>query len=134
MLNLDLIPSDVMDNLLNRKLSEEQIANLTPTEALNEYLAWEGIQGYTDSIVEVLDGLRDAEIKEERSLIRLCPSEDGTFFATKWNPATEEYEQISPVQAVQELAMDGTHVQIAANDLHDKYAHWECVSSEMERV
>lgn len=67
-------------------------------------------------------------------LIRLAPSEDGTFAATRLDVDREEYVQITAAEAVKLLAQPGTIVEVAVNDLTDPHSHWESTPAEMERI
>lgn len=62
-LNLDRIPTDVLDDLLERVDDDrDKIAQMSVREAFNEWLVWNGIIGYTRKIISALDNLRAAEI------------------------------------------------------------------------
>lgn len=69
-----------------------------------------------------------------RLLIRLCPSEDGTFKATKWDGKLQEYVEISPQQAVLELASENSKVEVAVNDPLHASSHYESDHSPMRRI
>lgn len=66
-------------------------------------------------------------------LIRICPANNGTFAATRWNSKTEDYEPCSPMLAVQILAQHGAHVEVAVNDPYDPHSNYECRAS-MKRI
>lgn len=70
MISPDLLPDEVV-NSIGRRLGwddnadfqryYERIAQMSVTEALNKYLEWHGIIGFTEMIIEALDSLRAAE-------------------------------------------------------------------------
>lgn len=47
----------------SKEACDAHIATMSPEEFLDAYLMWNGIIGYTDSIVSVLDAARKAESK-----------------------------------------------------------------------
>jgi hypothetical protein len=47
---------DVVEAIKKRTcLTDDEISNLTPKEALRHYLEWEGILGYTSAIVSIFE-------------------------------------------------------------------------------
>lgn len=64
MLDLNKIPAPILKVLRNEcDYTDDQIADWNPVTALDAWLEWEGIIGYTDIIVRHLDALRKAEVK-----------------------------------------------------------------------
>jgi hypothetical protein len=73
-LDVNYIPDQVLTFILNNKglddgdeESYSKVEGLTVREAFNSYLEWRGFFGYTDSIIEALDGLREAEKQQSLS-------------------------------------------------------------------
>jgi len=67
------------------------------------------------------------------SVIRLCPQGDGTCRFSAWNYENEDYVEITPFAALKLLAKNGTFVEVAVNDPHDKLSHWES-KAKMEKI
>ncbi|MFA5037202.1 MAG: hypothetical protein WC479_08515 [Candidatus Izemoplasmatales bacterium] len=63
MIDISQVPVGVLETINNATEGGREIENMTPKEALNLYLKWHGIIGYTDQIVDALDSLRAAEVK-----------------------------------------------------------------------
>lgn len=51
---------DVSDNLRTKEEVDEMISWMYPTEILEHYLEWEGIIGYTATLVRAVDTFRAA--------------------------------------------------------------------------
>jgi hypothetical protein len=75
MIDIDSLPDEVLTNILQRNGlddSEDEEAikalfkNMTVYQAMDAYLCWNGIHGYTGSIIKALDGIRDAEVKKKK--------------------------------------------------------------------
>jgi hypothetical protein len=64
-LKLDQIPPSVLDDLREAEFSDTKIARMSPREALDEYLQYNGIIGFTGMIINALDGLRAAAIEKD---------------------------------------------------------------------
>ena len=64
MLDLNKIPKPILKVLRNEcDYTDDQIADWSAVTALDAWLEWEGIIGYTDIIVGHLDALRASEVK-----------------------------------------------------------------------
>jgi hypothetical protein len=62
-LDTNKIPPAILKVFRNQcDYTEDQIAEWNAVTALDAWLEWEGIIGYTDIIVRHLDALRNAEI------------------------------------------------------------------------
>lgn len=73
MLNTDLLPEHILDDILQNMGVEDaepgveydkavaELRTLSPAEALDKWLNWNGIIGYTSQIIEALDELRKVE-------------------------------------------------------------------------
>jgi hypothetical protein len=65
MIDVDSIPdqvlTDIAENLGIEDGPYDAIAELSATEALDRFLIWNGIQGYTGIILEAVEGLQVAE-------------------------------------------------------------------------
>lgn len=75
-MDISRIPTYILSNLHERGHTDEQIATMTPEEALDEFLNWEGIIGYTGRIVGALDALRAAETKKSSAFKRFLLMEE----------------------------------------------------------
>lgn len=72
MLDLNKIPSPILADLRDSQgvdatseAIDPQLASLSPREALNMYLDYHGIIGYTDTILRAISAFGDAEVKPE---------------------------------------------------------------------
>ncbi len=64
MLDIDKIPAPMLKVFRNEcDYTDDEIASWNAVTALDNWLEWEGIIGYTDIIVRHLDALRRAEDK-----------------------------------------------------------------------
>ncbi len=71
------LPSDVMrdacrnmgidpdENDENWKKASKLISSMTAYEVFDRYLRWNGMIGFTDSIIEAMDGIEDAACDQE---------------------------------------------------------------------
>jgi hypothetical protein len=71
MINVSKLPKSVMLNLRELDHDDEAISNMTTQQVLDEYLSWEGLSGWADTIVCVYTAITAAEIKDE-----LCPIQE----------------------------------------------------------
>lgn len=62
MLDISSIPDQVLSDIMENRDTEREsdLVNYSPMEALNYYLQWNGIIGYTGQILEAIDGLECA--------------------------------------------------------------------------
>ena len=61
MMDLKVLPSHITEDLIKRGNSKEDIAKMSPEEAFNEYCNWHGLQGWGESLWEIVQELKDAE-------------------------------------------------------------------------
>jgi hypothetical protein len=61
MLDLDKINKNVLKDL-REDLTDEQIVDMSPKQALDEFLSWHGIFNYTNLIWDTVQNLKDAEL------------------------------------------------------------------------
>lgn len=73
------------------------------------------------------------DVRHLTQTVRLCPSEDGTFRATHWDEASQDYIQCNPELAIALMSQAGAYVEVAVNDSSDKYSHFEC-KGQMEKI
>tara|TARA_R110002020_G_scaffold147185_2_gene322329 strand:+ start:1272 stop:1463 length:192 start_codon:yes stop_codon:yes gene_type:complete len=57
----DLIPENILEDLINRGLTREDIENSTPQKLFDEYLAWNGFIGWAGTFADAIDDLRSAQ-------------------------------------------------------------------------
>lgn len=60
--NLDIEDDESLDIL------QEKLKHMSVREAFEAYLTWHGIIGYTEILIETLDNIRAAEIKDKTHL------------------------------------------------------------------
>lgn len=72
MLDIDNLDDNVRENILSNLGCESEknfsrgcniIASMSPTEALDKFLTWNGIIGYTHLIIKAYENLKASEIK-----------------------------------------------------------------------
>lgn len=74
MLKPDYIPDDVLTDLLDAKSLPDSekgyavIAKMSPSEAFNAWLNYNGFIGWSQKIMLALDGLREAEEEAQEQL------------------------------------------------------------------
>ncbi len=61
MIDLKVLPKHITEDLIKRGHSKETIAKMSPEEVFNEYCNWHGLQGWGESLWEVIHELKDAE-------------------------------------------------------------------------
>jgi len=61
MMDLKVLPRHITEDLVKRGHSEEDVAKMYPQELFDEYCNWHGLQGWGDSLWEVIHELKDAE-------------------------------------------------------------------------
>jgi hypothetical protein len=70
--------SDIMENLDTEDPGD--VAGLSAGEAIDRFLTWNGIQGFTGMILEGVDGIRAADtIQEIRELVYSIDDVDAAF-------------------------------------------------------
>jgi len=62
---------DTHNTLIARGIEASYIPDMTAIQILDEYLKWNGIIGYTDAIVRVLDNARIVENERKQSVDRI---------------------------------------------------------------
>jgi hypothetical protein len=60
-LNVFKIPGWILRDLRERDLSDEQIVALTPREAFREYCEWNGLIGWSETLLDAASALDEAE-------------------------------------------------------------------------
>ena len=60
-MNIKKIPEHIYRDLKSRELSDEDIEHCTPEQLFHDYCEWNGLRGWSDSLVTALDKLRDAD-------------------------------------------------------------------------
>ena len=63
MIDIKKVPVYILKDISEAKEDCVEIENLSPKEAFNLYLVWNGFIGFTDQIIDALDSLRAAEVK-----------------------------------------------------------------------
>ena len=68
MIDVDQLPDEVVNAILRNRGFEpdseeghKMIARLSPREAMDYYLRWKGIIGFTSGIIEAWDAIKSAE-------------------------------------------------------------------------
>lgn len=56
----EILTDDVMNSLLSRGWSEEEIAKLSPEEAFDEYCEWHGLRGWGQTLRRALSNIQSA--------------------------------------------------------------------------
>lgn len=62
MLDINQIPSNIVQDLISRGHDHESITQMTPAEAFDEYCSWHGLIGWGYTLREAIKALDDAEI------------------------------------------------------------------------
>jgi len=60
-MNINKIPDYILDDLRSRGLTDRIISKQTPEFLFEEYCNWQGLIGWSDSLITVLDDLREAD-------------------------------------------------------------------------
>jgi hypothetical protein len=63
MLDISVLNSDVIGDLICRGHSKEQIHEMTPDEAFDEYCEWQGLIRWGTHLRAVMKQLADAEVE-----------------------------------------------------------------------
>jgi hypothetical protein len=70
--------NDIMENLGTE--DETEVGKLSAGEAIDRFLIWNGIMGYTGMITEAIDSIRAADsIQEIREMVTQVTDIDATF-------------------------------------------------------
>jgi hypothetical protein len=68
MIDVNKLPEDVQSDLFDEAGGDynvETAKHWSVREMFEKWLGWHGIIGYTDQIMEALDGIRAAEVKDD---------------------------------------------------------------------
>jgi hypothetical protein len=65
MIDIEMIPSHVMDDLQERGLSVELIRRSSPEFLFSEYCNWHGLIGWGAKLMAVSDALRDSALDRQ---------------------------------------------------------------------
>jgi hypothetical protein len=62
MLDISLIPDDVLEAIRNnRQCEDEDIERMTPREAFDAFCNWHGLLDWSGTLIKALDSIRAAE-------------------------------------------------------------------------
>ena len=60
-MDISKIPNFVYQDLKRRDMSDEEIKSSNPELLFSEYCEWNGLIGWSGSLISALDGLRQAD-------------------------------------------------------------------------
>ncbi len=67
----------------------------------------------------------ESRVRKDGPVVRIAPQDDGTTNFCLWDHKLEEYKQIAPSLAIAILAQEGCMCEVAVNDPHESYSHYE---------
>ncbi len=65
MLDPKKIPHSILENLHDRGLTDEQIADMSPKEAFGEYAQWHGLINWGSTLWHAVESFKAAEVTDD---------------------------------------------------------------------